>query len=99
MAEKHVDLHKHAHKHTQIEKVVQDALPSYAIRYEEAFFPVENQEKKAQRCALRAPHYTKQTSWPKLDFLFGVFHTDFGIHDGFLIPDFLFLYVNTIRTY
>ena len=29
----------------------------YAIRYEEAFFSLENQEKKARRCALRSPHY------------------------------------------
>ena len=28
------------HEHTQTEKVVQGTLPSYAIRYEEGFFPV-----------------------------------------------------------
>ena len=43
---KYVGLHKHTHKNTQTEKVVQGALPSYAVRYEE--------EKKAQCCALRA---------------------------------------------
>ena len=53
MAETNVDLHKHAHKHTQTEKVVQGTLPSYAIRYEEAFDPwkTKNERLSAARYA------------------------------------------------
>ena len=46
MAKENVDLHIHTHT-VYTQKVLQGTIPSYAIRYEEAFF-LGNQEKEAR---------------------------------------------------
>ena len=51
---KHTSKHTNEHTHIHAEKVNQGTLPSYAIRYEEAFF-LGKRRNTAHRCALHAP--------------------------------------------
>ena len=64
--QKHVDLQKHTHKHTHVHtnRESNSRHPTLVCDpTRRVFFSSQNEEKEAQRCALRAAHYYTIHTW------------------------------------